>query len=76
MKATIISPGSARRTAIRDGVVFLHGHQLERNLIRPAAAAAAGTFVLVLAITSAAVAAVLALPVAGWPSARPSRSPS
>jgi Major intrinsic protein len=67
MKATSIGPGSARRTAIRDVVVFLHGDQLERNLARAAAAEAAGTFVLVLAITSAAVAATLARPVAGAP---------
>jgi MIP family channel proteins len=67
MKATSISPGSARRTAIRDAVVFLHGHPLERNPVRAAAAEAAGTFVLVLAIISAAVAAALARPVAGAP---------
>jgi MIP family channel proteins len=67
MKATSISAGSARRTATRDAVVFLHGHQLERNAARAAAAEAAGTFVLVLAITSAAVAAALARPVAGTP---------
>ena len=67
MKATSISAGSARRTATRDAVVFLHGHQLERNPARAAAAEAAGTFVLVLAITSAAVAATLARPVAGAP---------
>jgi glycerol uptake facilitator-like aquaporin len=66
-KATSISAGSARRTATRDAVVFLHGHQLERNAARAAAAEAAGTFVLVLAITSAAVAAALARPVAGAP---------
>lgn len=46
---------------------FLHGHQLERNMARAAAAEAVGTFVLVLAITSAAVAATLARPVAGAP---------
>ena len=67
MKATSISAGSARRTATRDAVVFLHGYQLERNAARAAAAEAAGTFVLVLAITSAAVAAALARPVAGTP---------
>ena len=47
--------------------MFLHGHQLERNLARAAVAEAAGTFVLVLAITSAAVAAALSRPVAGTP---------
>jgi MIP family channel proteins len=48
-------------------VVFLHGHQLERNLARAVTAEAVGTFVLVLAITSAAVAATLSRPVAGAP---------
>src|ERR1700722_19876370 len=67
MKTTRISAGSARRTATHDAVVLLHGHQLERNAARAAAAEAAGTFVLVLAITSAAVAAALARPVAGAP---------
>jgi MIP family channel proteins len=67
MKVTSISAGSARRTASSSAVVFLHGHQLERNAARAAAAEAAGTFVLVLAITSAAVAAALARPVAGAP---------
>jgi hypothetical protein len=47
--------------------VFLHGHQLERNLARAVTAEAAGTFVLVLAITSAAVAAALSRAVAGAP---------
>jgi aquaporin Z/aquaporin NIP len=67
MKATSISAGSARRTATRDAVVFLHGHQLEGNLARAVTAEAADTFVLVLAITSAAVAAALSRPVAGAP---------
>ena len=48
-------------------VVFLHGHQLEGNLARAVTAEAVGTFVLVLAITSAAVAAALSRPVAGAP---------
>ena len=47
--------------------MLLHGHQLERNLARAVTAEAAGTFVLVLAITSAAVAATLSRPVAGAP---------
>ena len=47
--------------------MLLHGHQLERNLARAVTAEAAGTFVLVLAITSAAVAAALSWPVAGAP---------
>jgi hypothetical protein len=38
---------------------------LERNLARAVTAEAAGTFVLVLAITSAAVAAALSRPAAG-----------
>ena len=60
-------PGSGQRTARSNAVVFLHGHQLDRNLARAATAEAAGTFVLVLAITSAAVAAALSRPVAGAP---------
>ena len=47
--------------------MLLHGHQLERNLARAVTAEAAGTFVLVLAITSAAVAAALPRPLAGTP---------
>lgn len=43
------------------------GHALEGNLARAAVAEALGTFVLTLAITSAAVAAVLARPLAGAP---------
>ena len=46
---------------------ILHGHQLERNLARAVTAEAVGTFVLVLAITSTAVAATLSRPVAGAP---------
>jgi len=45
----------------------LHGHSLEGNTIRTAATEALGTFVLVLAITSTAVAATLAKPLAGAP---------
>jgi len=67
MKATSTSPRSGQRTAGSDTVVLLHGHQLERNLARAVAAEAAGTFVLVLAITSTAVAATLSRPVAGAP---------
>jgi MIP family channel proteins len=67
MKAISLSPRSGQRTASSDAVVFLHGHQLERNLARAVTAEAAGTFVLVLAITSAAVAASLSRPVAGAP---------
>jgi MIP family channel proteins len=67
MKAISISPGSAQRPASSDAVVFLHGHRLEGNLARAVTAEAAGTFVLVLAITSAAVAAALSRPVAGAP---------
>ena len=61
-----MSPRSGQRTAPSD-VVFLHGHQLERNLARAVTAEAAGAFVLVLAITSTAVAATLSRPVAGAP---------
>jgi aquaporin Z/aquaporin NIP len=46
---------------------LLHGHHLEGNMARAATAEAVGTFVLVLAIISAAVAATLARPVAGAP---------
>jgi glycerol uptake facilitator-like aquaporin len=45
----------------------LHGHPLEGNTVRTAAAEALRTFVLVLAITSTAVAATLAKPLAGAP---------
>ncbi len=62
-----MSPRSGQRAAPGNAVVLLHGHQLERNLARAATAEAAGTFVLVLAITSAAVAAALSRPVAGAP---------
>jgi hypothetical protein len=67
MKATSVSPWSGQQAASSGAVVFLHGHQLDRNLARAVTAEAAGTFVLVLAITSAAVAATLARPVAGAP---------
>jgi hypothetical protein len=67
MKATSMSPRSGQRTAGSDTVVFQHGHQLERNLARAVTTEAAGTFVLVLAITSAAVAAAWSRPVAGAP---------
>jgi hypothetical protein len=45
----------------------LHGHPLEGNTIRTAVAEAVGTFILVLTITSTAVAATLAKPLAGAP---------
>jgi aquaporin Z/aquaporin NIP len=45
----------------------LYGQRPEINIARAAAAEAVGTFILVLAITSAAVAATLARPVAGVP---------
>jgi len=67
MKATSISPRSGQQPASGNAVVLLHGHQLEHNLARAVTAEAAGTFVLVLAITSAAVAATLSRPVAGTP---------
>jgi WhiB family redox-sensing transcriptional regulator len=44
MKATSMSPRSGQRTASGNAVVFLHGHQLERNLARAVTAEAAGTF--------------------------------
>jgi hypothetical protein len=43
MKATSMSPRSRQRTASSDTVVFLHGHQLERNLARAVTAEAAGS---------------------------------
>ncbi len=67
MKAISISPRSGQQSAGSNAVVFLHGHQLERNLARAVTAETVGTFVLVLAITSAAVAAALSRPVAGTP---------
>jgi MIP family channel proteins len=67
MKATSTTPRSGQRTAPNATVVLLHGHQLERNLARAVTAETIGTFVLVLAITSAAVAATLSRPVAGTP---------
>ena len=66
MKATSMTPRSGQQPA-SSTVVLLHGHQLERNLARAVTAEAIGTFVLVLAITSAAVAAALSRPVAGPP---------
>jgi glycerol uptake facilitator-like aquaporin len=66
MKATSMTPRSGQQPA-SSAVVLLHGHQLERNLARAVTAEAIGTFVLVLAITSAAVAAALSRPVAGPP---------
>jgi MIP family channel proteins len=45
----------------------LHGHSLEANMLRVAVTEALGTFALVLAITSTAIAATLAKPVAGVP---------
>ena len=67
MKATGMSPRSGQRTASGNAAVLLHGHQLERNLARAVTAEAVGTFVLVLAIISAAVATALSRPVAGIP---------
>jgi glycerol uptake facilitator-like aquaporin len=71
MKATSTRPRSGQRAAPSNAVVFLHGHQLDRNLARAVTAEAAGTFILVLAITSAAVAAALSRPVAGAPYGSP-----
>jgi hypothetical protein len=67
MNVTSTSPRSGQRTAPSNAAVLLHGHQLERNLARAVTAEAAGTFVLVLAITSAAVAPALSRPAAGTP---------
>lgn len=54
MKATSMSPRSGQRTASSDAVVFLHGHQLERNLARAVTAEAAGAFVLVPVVVAVA----------------------
>lgn len=62
---TGLAPGQP--TASRATVLRLHGHPLEGNLARATTAEAVGTFVLVVAIISAAVAASLARPVAGAP---------
>ena len=67
MKAPSMSPRPGPQAAPGNAVMLLHGHQLEGNLARAVTAEAAGTFVLVLAITSAAVAAALSRPVAGAP---------
>jgi MIP family channel proteins len=67
MKAASMTSRSGQRTRGSNPVVLLHGHQLERNLARAVTAEATGTFVLVLAITSTAVAAALSRPVAGTP---------
>jgi hypothetical protein len=45
MKATSVSPNSGQQAARSSAVVFLHGHQLERNLARAVTAEAAGIFV-------------------------------
>jgi hypothetical protein len=74
-KATGTSPQSGQPAAGGSAVVFLHGHQLERNLAWVVTAEATGTFVPVLAITSTAVAAALSWQVAGAPTA-PWRCPS
>jgi MIP family channel proteins len=67
MEATSMTPRSGQQPASSSAVVLPHGHQLERNLARAVTAEAIGTFVLVLAITSAAVAAALSRPAAGSP---------
>jgi aquaporin Z/aquaporin NIP len=63
-----ISAGTATRQPASPSprsALRLHGHQLEHNLSRAVAAEVVGTFVLVLAITSTAVAAALGRPIAG-----------
>ena len=61
------STRAVQQAASSDATMLLHGHQLEGNLARAVTAEAVGTFVLVLAITSAAVAASLSRAVAGAP---------
>jgi MIP family channel proteins len=65
----IASGGRQRRPASQAAghAEGLHGHPLEGNPIQTAVAEALGTFVLVLTITSTAVAATLAKPLAGAP---------
>jgi MIP family channel proteins len=65
VKVTGVIPAAGPPAASGDQVMRLHGHRLEGNLARAATAEAVGTFILVLAITSAAVAATLGQPVAG-----------
>jgi glycerol uptake facilitator-like aquaporin len=73
MKATSISPRSGQQAASSNAVVFLHGHQLERNLARAVTAEAAGTFVLVLVVVAVATDSRVRAASPPWPSARPSR---
>jgi len=64
----VISTGQApERQAAGTVPAGLHGHPLGRNMALAVTAEAVGTFVLVLAITSAAVAASLGRQVAGAP---------
>ena len=67
MKAPGMSPRPGLQAAPGNAVMLLHGHRLEGNLAQAVTAEAIGTFVLVLAITSAAVAAALSRSVAGAP---------
>ena len=60
-------PPAATRIPDNSRAEGLHGHPLEGNTTRTAVAEALGTFVLVLAITSTAVAATLAKPLASAP---------
>ncbi len=63
--------GGSRQRQLASGTAHraegLHGHPLEGNTIRTAVTETLGTFVLVLTITSTAVAATLAKPLAGAP---------
>jgi MIP family channel proteins len=67
MKTENARSSPCRPVTDRNSTVRLHGHPLQRNMSRAVTAEAVGTFALVLAITSAAVAATLARPVAGAP---------
>jgi hypothetical protein len=59
MKAASAGPLPQRQAVRTTAPERLHGHPLERTKALAATAEAVGTFVLVLAITSAAVAASL-----------------
>ena len=66
-KAFGLQTGTASTAPAPGPALGLHGHVLGRNVARVAVAEATGTYVLVLGIIAAAIAATLAKPVAGEP---------
>jgi glycerol uptake facilitator-like aquaporin len=66
-EAVNAGPLPQQQASLTRPAVRLHGHRLDHNMARAVTADALSTFLLVLAITSAAVAAALARPVAGAP---------